>query len=685
MMKLRTTLGGAAVVGIVAASPRAFADCYVDSQAGNDSNSGASEAEAVQSQAALGSGCGTVYFKRGSVFNEPLSTGAGSTFTNYGEASDPLPAFITTDTVVNSFQGGITIDGLHLEGSTGDGSMSGVGGGTCVMLGGDSQLLNSEITQCDIGMMTFGDNVVVRGNVIYDLDRMAVDSEDTTVYANSVGGAEGIFVSGSNTEIAYNSFINCKAEADWQGEGGYDGGATEVAVGEGETVSGLKVHHNFSYNNCGFFEVSGFGTFADSEFYYNVSIDSAWAMLLQVNETTLSNIRWENNTFVHHADAYTPSIAMVYQAELTPNTVFFNNNLVIFDGANSFMATLDDAMSASNNLIVESDPGVVNLGGITAADFDLVEGSQAIDQGMAIAGRTLDYLNRAVPAGAATDIGAFEYGAEQGEEAPETPEVPNETDTGAEGTGGAADTGTETATGGQTPEEPTGTAAAGAPTTTTTDTGDTTTTTGTGDTTTATPTATDDGQLECPTGYTLCGDVCFDLASNANNCGACGNACPAGQLCSGGQCTAAATCQAPLVLCGEVCVDTSTDPSNCGSCGAACAAGQVCSMGTCSSGCAASLTQCGQACVDLNSDVLNCGTCGAACQGGQSCVNGQCQGTPTGGTLTEPTATTASNAVVVEDDGGCGCSVPGSHRSRWAAVLGALVGLVALGGRRRRT
>jgi hypothetical protein len=366
---------------------------------------------------------------------------------------------------------------------------------------------------------------------------------------------------------------------------------------------------------------------------------------------------------------------MIYQAELTPNTVFFNNNLVVFDGANSFMGTLDDAMSASNNLIVDSDPGVVNIAGITAADFDLVAGSQAIDQGLAVAGHTLDYLNRTVPAGGATDIGAFEYGAEQGEEAPETPEVPEDDGSTTEGTGGT-DPGTEseTSTGGQ-PTESAPTATAGTPGTTAT---------GGGETTTATPTATDEGELTCPEGFTLCGDVCYDLTSNTSNCGACGNVCPAGQLCSSGQCTAASTCQAPLVQCGEVCVDTSTDPANCGSCGAACAAGQVCSMGTCSDACATGLTQCGLACVDLNSDVLNCGACGAACMGGQSCANGQCQGTPSGGSLTEPTPTAAANSVVVEDDGGCGCSVPRSTPTRFGAMLGMLGGLVVLGRRRRR-
>ena len=576
MASLRVALGSALVFVSIGVSPPALADCYVDSVAGNDSRDGQSEATAVQSQAPI-SGCGTVHYKRGSRFAEPVKTSAGSTFTNYGNASDPLPAFVTTDTVVNSFQGGITIDGLHLEGSMGDGTMGGMG--VCVMLGGNSQLLNNEITDCDIGIMLFGDDSLVQGNVVYDLSRMAVDSTDPNVYANSVGGAEGIFVSGSNDEVAYNQFINCKAEAQWQGDGGYDGGATEVAVPEGGTVSGLRVHHNFSYNSCGFFEVSGFGTFSDSEFYYNVSVDSSWAMLLQVNETTLSNIRWENNTFVHHADAYSPSISMIYQAELPAGVVTFNNNLVIFDGAPTYMGSLDANISASNNLIVQSDPGVVNIAGTTADAFDLIAGSAAIDQGLTIPGHNLDFLNRTVPdTGGITDIGAFEYGSSQGAPIPETAQVP------VGGTDEPADT--------------------------------------------------------CADSLSLCNGACVDLSSDGNNCGSCGNACSAEQVCSGGVCSAE---------------------------------------------CGANLTPCGQSCVDLNTSILNCGGCGVACQSGQSCQGGVCTGTPTGGDITQPISSEADSGS--GEDGGCGCSIVGAPNRPGLAGLGLLLAIAApaLGRRRRRT
>ena len=92
--------------------------CYVDSVGGNDSQSGLSEAEAIKSQAKVGSTCTIVRCKRGSVFNEALKIATKvKTYTNYGEASAPLPQFVVPHTtnsgsLVNSYQGGITIDGL---------------------------------------------------------------------------------------------------------------------------------------------------------------------------------------------------------------------------------------------------------------------------------------------------------------------------------------------------------------------------------------------------------------------------------------------------------------------------------------------------------------------------------------------------------------------------------------------
>lgn len=647
----------------MAASSEALAQCYVDSEGGSDENDGLSETTPVRTQAAIPSDCTEVYFARGSVFYEALATGGGfggpgggggsrTLFTNYGDPNLPLPTFVVTSgSVVSGMMGGgLTIDGLHLSGSRGDGTMENLIQGVCVTLGSDNTFINNDVDECDIGMMIMGENNLIENNVIHDL-HMAVDSTDTTVYANIVGGAEGMFINASNNEVAYNFFYNCVDVAAWTG-GNCDGGATEVSVPRDGEVTGVRVHHNVSYNNCGFFEVSGFGVFSDSDFYYNVMIDQGWMFLLQVNETTLQNINWTNNTQVHHAstnELITPSINMIYQAEVTPGTVFFTNNLVIFDGVNAYLATVDENITQSNNLIVTEDPGVKNLAGINPEDFDLVEGSAAIDGGKATS-YARDFLNRVVPAGAAPDIGAFEYGAEQGEPLPEQP--PISPASGGAGTGGA---------------ETGGTAAGG------------------------------DGAGGASTGGEALGGATTGGATTGGV--AAGGTSPAGgtgatdPVDTGGTDPAAPTCDPTLMLCGDLCVNIASDPAHCGNCEIACAEGEVCSGGTCQGACAEGQTQCGQACVDVRSDPMNCGFCGKVCADGEECTSGWCtrRSTGSGGSTTDPdpiTITVTGGGTNDSDDSeeepSCACSAVGRRGGDpWPLFGLALVG-VALACHRRR-
>jgi hypothetical protein len=404
-------------------------DCFVDSRNGDDSLDGSTEATAVKTQTKIPKACSTVKYKRGSLFNEKVAiAGSAKVFTNYGDPADPLPKFImpgtaNTGAVVSSYQGGITVDGLYLANSHGDGSSASFSTGVCVTLGGNSVFQNNEITSCDIGVMLSGTGSKFLNNYVHDLNTMVVDaSQSSGAYINSVGGAEAIFVNGSNNEVAYNTFVNCTGTAQWTG-GGCDGGATEASVPSGGTLSGVKIHHNYAYNTCGFFEVSGKGTFADSDFYNNVVVDSGWLMLLQVNETTLSNIRWINNTVVQHKGSTNAGmVTTIYGGSgtaggpvsgvtLPPGQVSMTNNLIILDGISAFGSTIDANISQTTNLVATTDPGVKNLKGTAAADFDLVTGSSAIDKGTVVPGMTIDYLNRTVPSNGIPDIGAFEFGA----------------------------------------------------------------------------------------------------------------------------------------------------------------------------------------------------------------------------------------------------------------------------------
>lgn len=161
-----------------------------------------------------------------------------------------------------------------------------------------------------------------------------------------------------------------------------------------------------------------------------------------------------------------------------------------------------------------------------------------------------------------------------------------------------------------------------------------------------------------------------------------------------------AGCQAPLIRCGNACVNTFNDRDNCGACGRACLANQVCNEGRCAencngrplppdTSCTAGDSRCGGGvgqlrcapagsntgpfvcyvptlrsngpcnglvggqcvtggqcacpdggvtcpsmnptqCVNTQNDPLNCGSCSNSCAGGR-CLGGSCCGLPGGG------------------------------------------------------
>jgi hypothetical protein len=147
-------------------------------------------------------------------------------------------------------------------------------------------------------------------------------------------------------------------------------------------------------------------------------------------------------------------------------------------------------------------------------------------------------------------------------------------------------------------------------------------------------------ELQCTEGFTLCPNVedpshpaCFDLLTDALNCGACGNVCPVNN-CSEGVCGGGGiqNCAPPFAVCGDACVDTSSDPLNCGACGIACGAGETCQQGACAASttnapalvCDAGLTDCGGTCVDLQTNDFHCGGCMLGCAGDQTCQGGTC-------------------------------------------------------------
>jgi Cys-rich repeat protein len=129
--------------------------------------------------------------------------------------------------------------------------------------------------------------------------------------------------------------------------------------------------------------------------------------------------------------------------------------------------------------------------------------------------------------------------------------------------------------------------------------------------------------VPCPPGQLRCGGTCTQTDNDPANCGACGNRCPTGQFCGSGRC--AMTCGTGQTQCSGACVTLATDNIHCGACGNRCADGFRCMSGTCRLSCPAGQTQCGSTCVDLLTDNSHCGRCGGTCSQAENCVAGTCQ------------------------------------------------------------
>jgi len=161
------------------------------------------------------------------------------------------------------------------------------------------------------------------------------------------------------------------------------------------------------------------------------------------------------------------------------------------------------------------------------------------------------------------------------------------------------------------------------------------------------------GKVKCSPRFADCDGTidngCETSTYTDDDCGACGNKCPAGQKCIFYPITQQPTCMCEegLTFCqtGEkdglpmgICADINSDPSNCGGCGVECGwlgvslqEKRVCDFGKCVLRCVEGWANCNGAqsdgCeIDTNSDPRNCGGCGITCdlKLGQACVAGKC-------------------------------------------------------------
>lgn len=178
---------------------------------------------------------------------------------------------------------------------------------------------------------------------------------------------------------------------------------------------------------------------------------------------------------------------------------------------------------------------------------------------------------------------------------------------------------------------------------------------------------------QCQGTKSPCGELCVELQADPVNCGACGNPCGKGEVCSNGKC--ALYCAEPLVDCGGICADLNKDGAHCGKCSDSCQAGEACNQGKCEPNCQDGYTNCGGKCVSLQGDSLNCKVCGQACEAGQLCVDGVCTLTCQKG-LSQCDGVCVNTLADEKNCGGCkqACD-PGQVCSNGECAISCQVGL----------
>jgi hypothetical protein len=123
--------------------------------------------------------------------------------------------------------------------------------------------------------------------------------------------------------------------------------------------------------------------------------------------------------------------------------------------------------------------------------------------------------------------------------------------------------------------------------------------------------------IDCDPGFDLCSGNCYDLDTNENHCGTCGNDCetPANgtALCTDGDC--GFLCDQNYTECAGACKNLQADSDHCGTCGNDCQAPAnatvACVNGDCAVTCNSPLRLCSGQCFNTSNDANHCGGCNA--------------------------------------------------------------------------
>jgi parallel beta-helix repeat protein len=412
---------------------------YVDCSAGVDTNNGNSTGTAWKTLAKAGSLSysegSNLLLKRGCVFdNDTLTISSSGTSSNpitvgaYGSGNAPQITRNSNGADVTVKGSYVTVQDLNLTATP-----------PSRIPGTDTVCPNAPVGNIQgVTFETGAANNTVKNTTISNMYAgvfLKAGSHDNHVLSNTLSnndmmspldpggsgdaGAFGILIWGNNNEIAYNAISGSNAcSYDYI----LDGSAVEIFGGSSTyAASNNNIHHNKAVNDNAFTEL-GKGSTSPSpdnnvyayNTYYASGISNAIFLVTRGSGDSygpMTHTKFYNNT------AYmtgTSKNGIYCGGTCGTDVLTFKNNIIATN--NSTPIPNYSTADVSNNLgwVVGSstnDPKFVNA---STQDLHIQAGSPAIDRGTSEsvnAGYNKDLDNHAVPAGAAVDIGAYEYGS----------------------------------------------------------------------------------------------------------------------------------------------------------------------------------------------------------------------------------------------------------------------------------
>lgn len=413
---------------------------YVDSQSGNDGNSGTSPGQAWRTMEKVGdttfSAGDSILFRRNQTFtinnNGMFLNGNGNsesriTLGSYGSGDPPVlsntntsnkftyvigvwgPYWTIQDIKIDSLNDNIIEDGIRVWDNA-----------------NNVIIQNNHITGVAKGIKLHGSDSIIRNNLIHDLIMLI-----NTPGGDDDVGAIGVEVTRngsvvSDVQIHNNTFKNLKQHS-------YDYGTDGAAVEFYDASDGVRVFNNWIENVDSMTEFGSGNnqTISNITFHHNIVLNPAIISYIHNDDSSnftvnIENISIEHNTIVKNSSTVEGYGIGFVSSNNNNNEFMFRNNIISYHNTETEFAYNPGNFIHTHNLYYLSniagggnapnyELGVGEINGIDPFftdqdnnDFTLLPTSPATAIG-AYLGYTHDYNLSPIPTDSPPDLGAFQH------------------------------------------------------------------------------------------------------------------------------------------------------------------------------------------------------------------------------------------------------------------------------------